>query len=53
MFIQIVKAVKYLHMNNVYHQDLSLSNILVDLNGNVKIVDFGDCIVSPDSDLRS
>ena len=53
MFIQIVKAVKYLHINNVYHQDLSLTSILVDLNGNVKIVGFGDCVVSPDSDMRS
>jgi len=41
LFIQIVKAVKYLHENNIAHCDLKPENILLDKYFNPKINDFG------------
>jgi serine/threonine protein kinase/Flp pilus assembly protein TadD len=43
--IELVKtvcdAVQYAHNNMIIHRDLKPANILVDCNGNVKILDFG------------
>ena len=41
LFSKIVKAVKYLHENNIAHCDLKPENILLDSNFNPKINDFG------------
>lgn len=41
LFSQIVKGVKYMHDHNVAHRDLKLTNILVDDEYTVKIIDFG------------
>ena len=41
LFLKIVKAVKYLHDNNIAHCDLKPENILLDKNFNPKINDFG------------
>lgn len=41
VFSQIVKGVKYMHENNVAHRDLKLTNILIDEEYTVKIIDFG------------
>lgn len=38
---QIVSAVDYMHRSGVVHRDLKLENILLDANGNIKIIDFG------------
>ena len=38
---QIAEGISYLHQNNVAHMDISLENILVDEQGNIKICDFG------------
>jgi serine/threonine protein kinase len=41
IIIQILKALSYAHQNNVIHRDIKPENILIDNNGNVKILDFG------------
>ena len=41
IFRQILSAVGYCHEFNLCHRDIKPENILLDKNGNVKIVDFG------------
>ena len=41
IIIQLLKALSYAHQNNVIHRDIKPENILIDDNGNVKILDFG------------
>ena len=41
LFQQVVEAVDFAHRHLVVHRDLKPGNILVDRDGNVKLVDFG------------
>lgn len=41
LFLQVCDAVAYAHANLVVHRDLKPSNILVQVGGNVKLLDFG------------
>lgn len=41
VFSQICKGLKYMHENNVAHRDLKLTNILIDEEYTVKVIDFG------------
>ena len=41
IIIQVLKALNYAHKNNVIHRDIKPDNILIDQDGNVKILDFG------------
>ena len=40
-FSQIVSAVEFLHSHKVFHRDLTLKNILVTNQSQIKIIDFG------------
>lgn len=51
LFDQVAAAVQYAHQHLVVHRDLKPSNILVDRDGNVKLLDFGIAkIVDDDRD---
>lgn len=41
IFYQILKALSYLHKNNIIHWDVKPENLLISLNGVVKVCDFG------------
>ncbi|NKB32163.1 MAG: protein kinase [Pseudomonadales bacterium] len=41
IIVQVLKALSYAHRNNVIHRDIKPDNILIDDDGNVKILDFG------------
>jgi tetratricopeptide (TPR) repeat protein len=54
LFLKICDAVQYAHDNGVIHRDLKPSNIIVDQDGNPKILDFGLArIVDPDATLTA
>lgn len=38
---QIADGIKFLHSKNIVHRDIKTSNILLDINLNIKIADFG------------
>lgn len=40
-FKQCISGIKYIHDKNIIHRDLKSTNILIDLNNKIKIIDFG------------
>ena len=45
LFKQIILGIQHMHNKNIVHRDIKLENILIDLNNNVKICDFGISLV--------
>ena len=39
--VQIVKAFEYMHANGIIHRDLKPDNVLIDAQGELKLIDFG------------
>ena len=52
IFIQVLKAFKYLHLKNILHRDLKPENILLDSKLNAKVCDFGWSTNYSDSENR-
>ena len=53
LYRQIILGIKYIHEQGIVHRDIKLENILIDLNNNIKICDFGigRVLSSPDQPL--
>ena len=46
LFVQVLRALVYLHRRGIVHRDLKPSNILVTEDGQVKVLDFGISVYS-------
>ena len=55
LMAQVCDAVHHGHMRGIIHRDLKPANILVDSNGNVKVIDFGvaRAVLSPEDGTRA
>ena len=45
LFRQIILGIQHIHSKKIVHRDIKLENILIDLNNNIKICDFGISLV--------
>lgn len=42
LFAQMINFMEFIQLNGVMHRDLKPGNIMLDVNYNIKIIDFGD-----------
>ena len=50
LFRQIILGINHIHSNLIVHRDIKLENILIDMNNNIKICDFGIGIILSSED---
>ncbi len=49
---QVLDGIGYAHSNNIIHRDLNPSNLLIDIGGNVRVMDFGISIIAGNNDSQ-
>ena len=47
----VLKVLQFAHDKGIYHRDIKPSNIMIDRNGNVKVIDFGIAKAKSDPNL--
>ena len=52
IFYQLCDAMSYLHSNHMAHRDIKLENILINGNNDIKIIDFGFGMISPENETQ-
>lgn len=53
IFLQIAKAISFIHSHRVAHRDLKIDNICLDFRGNAKLIDFGVSLASSEKEAPS
>ena len=48
IMLQMAKALHRLHSNNIIHMDLTIYNVMIDVERNAKLIDFGISCTSPE-----
>ncbi|GJJ08701.1 hypothetical protein Clacol_002920 [Clathrus columnatus] len=51
LIIQLAEVIFYLHLQGIYHGDLKASNLMVDENGDLKLIDFGLSRIAKETDI--
>ena len=52
IFSQICNAIRYIHSNDIIHQDIKMENILINKKNKVKLIDFGFSVrTAPDEKI--
>jgi len=50
---QIAKGLRAMHRREILHQDIKPGNIMIDRNGEVKIIDFGSCYIKSMTEIST
>ena len=50
---QMVKGIRAMHRREILHQDIKPGNIMIDRNGEVKIIDFGACHIKSMAEITT